>query len=103
MWGGPDLNDLVSSSVGVITSTDVNRVGPRFAGTLQYQLPFKVGGMPPVVSQGATRDLNGDGRNDDSSKDSDGDGLVDLFDNCPNIANLDWLDTDNNGTGETCE
>jgi hypothetical protein len=37
------------------------------------------------------------------SPDSDGDGLVDACDNCPNAANADQADTDNDGMGDACE
>jgi thrombospondin type 3 repeat protein len=37
------------------------------------------------------------------SPDSDGDGLVDACDNCPNMSNADQKDTDGNGTGDACE
>lgn len=37
------------------------------------------------------------------SPDSDGDGLVDACDNCPNMPNADQKDTDGNGTGDACE
>ncbi|RJG41889.1 chitinase [Motilimonas pumila] len=35
--------------------------------------------------------------------DSDGDGISDEVDNCPNVANPDQKDTDNNGVGDACE
>jgi hypothetical protein len=37
------------------------------------------------------------------SPDTDGDGVVDACDNCPNNANADQMDTDQNGTGDACE
>jgi hypothetical protein len=37
------------------------------------------------------------------SPDSDGDGLVDACDNCPNMANADQADSNGNGTGDACE
>jgi hypothetical protein len=37
------------------------------------------------------------------SPDTDGDGIVDACDNCPNTANADQMDTDANGTGDACE
>jgi Thrombospondin type 3 repeat len=37
------------------------------------------------------------------SPDTDGDGIVDACDNCPNNANADQMDTDGNGTGDACE
>lgn len=35
--------------------------------------------------------------------DTDSDGVSDLFDNCPNIANSDQSDTDNDGLGDVCD
>lgn len=35
--------------------------------------------------------------------DSDKDGIVNLYDNCPEIANPDQEDDDGNGIGDTCE
>ncbi len=35
--------------------------------------------------------------------DSDGDGVPDTNDNCPNVANPDQTDTDGDGTGDACE
>jgi len=37
------------------------------------------------------------------SPDSDGDGVVKLLDNCPNIYNPDQTDTDNDGSGDICD
>jgi len=33
----------------------------------------------------------------------DGDGILDPFDNCPTVANLDQVDTNGNGVGDACE
>ena len=37
------------------------------------------------------------------NKDSDGDGILDKDDNCPNVANPDQTDTDGDGVGDACE
>jgi len=39
----------------------------------------------------------------DFKLDSDGDGLLDLFDNCPLNANPDQADTDDDGVGDACD
>jgi hypothetical protein len=38
-----------------------------------------------------------------NSPDTDGDGVVDACDNCPNNANADQADSDNDGMGDACE
>jgi hypothetical protein len=38
-----------------------------------------------------------------NSPDTDGDGIVDACDNCPNNANSDQADTDQDGMGDACE
>tara|TARA_Y100000310_G_scaffold33909_1_gene32041 strand:+ start:8745 stop:12983 length:4239 start_codon:yes stop_codon:yes gene_type:complete len=40
---------------------------------------------------------------DESEADSDNDGIVDITDNCPAIANEDQLDTDSDGVGDVCD
>ncbi len=35
--------------------------------------------------------------------DGDGDGIADVIDNCPNVANPDQQDSNNNGVGDACE
>ena len=35
--------------------------------------------------------------------DTDGDGVVDVLDNCPDVANADQLDTDADGVGDACD
>jgi|GEM_PF-4084941 hypothetical protein len=39
----------------------------------------------------------------DGEKDYDGDGLVNAFDNCPKVANLDQIDSNNDEKGDACD
>jgi hypothetical protein len=51
-------------------------------------------------------DADGDGEGDaceDILSDDDGDGVADAEDNCPDHANADQVDSDDNGVGDACE
>jgi hypothetical protein len=39
----------------------------------------------------------------DLPDDTDGDGIYDIVDNCPNVANADQADLDSDGTGDACD
>jgi hypothetical protein len=69
----------------ITDSTDASQVGS--GGTVEQQINITVpgGDCPPTII------------------DSDGDGVADADDNCPNVANPDQADTDGDGTGDACE
>jgi len=48
-------------------------------------------------------DNNGNGLIDEGFADTDGDGVADCVDNCPEVANPDQADLDGNGIGDACE
>ncbi|MCK7594180.1 LamG-like jellyroll fold domain-containing protein [Pseudomarimonas salicorniae] len=58
---------------------------------------------PPGFELCDLRDNDGDGEVDEGCADSDGDGLPDLADNCPGIANADQADLDGDGLGDVCQ
>ena len=72
-------------------TTDGDRPGPRFAGTLAGRLPISVPGLVPVVDP------------EDDDGDRDGDALIDRWDNCPDTPNPGWADSDGDGVGDACE
>ncbi len=89
---GLDARGSSSTGAGGVTSTDSDEIGPRFAGILWHRLPWpKPYDLPPNVVQGT------------NARDTDGDGLIDLWDNCDATRNPGWLDTDDDGIGDACE
>ena len=90
--GWLDARGSAVSGAGGVTTTDGDLPGPRFAGMLWYRMKWdKPHDLPPNVVQGT------------NAKDSDGDGLIDLWDNCDLVSNPGWLDTDGNGVGDACQ
>jgi hypothetical protein len=82
--------DPTSEAWGVLT-TDGDRPGPRFSGTLEGRLPFSVPGLVPIVDP------------EENHGDADGDALIDRWDNCAAIANPGWPDSDADGEGDACD
>jgi hypothetical protein len=86
---------------GILDETDYNAIAAR-VGTFTDGL-------------GDPADINGDGMIDAAdltaftallqglTRDMDGDGVPDVTDNCPNIANPDQLDSDGDGIGDVCD
>ena len=65
------------------------------------------GGADPRGGTGGTGTLPDDGGFDDGnhggSSDTDGDGVPDATDNCPNVSNPSQADTDGDGIGDACD
>jgi hypothetical protein len=59
--------------------------------------------IPTVFAQDATRDPNPIIPDPAFAPDSDGDGVIDLIDNCVLVANRDQRDADNDGYGSMCD
>src|SRR5262249_44952465 len=64
---------------------DPDRLNTSWGGLLTFdgQLPVSIANVP-----------NGD---------TDGDGVIDLHDNCPTVSNPDQVDSDRNGVGDPCQ
>jgi MYXO-CTERM domain-containing protein len=55
---------------------------------------------PAVADDQADGDSNGVG---DACQDADADGVIDIEDNCPALANADQVDSDGDGKGDLCD
>ncbi len=68
----------------------------------------RIFGSPPVVDMGvyefgAFHDCDNNGVPDEEQPDTDGDGVIDACDNCPDHANPDQADTDGDLSGDVCD
>jgi hypothetical protein len=55
------------------------------------------------IASGNSQDCNDNSIPDECELDSDGDGIIDDCDNCPDVFNPDQADGDNNGIGDACD
>ena len=81
--GGPSCSNPVYAATGAYKDW-LQEMGTRAAELGNYDPPGWVGGAPPAA-------------------DSDGDGIPDANDNCPNDSNGDQADLDEDGVGDACD
>jgi hypothetical protein len=75
-----------------------------FGPELDARLPTTDASLPDTSLLDATRpDAAADQGLDASGRDTDGDGIDDAFDNCPNRANSRQTDADGDGLGDACD
>ena len=75
-----------------------------FGPELDGRLPTTDASLPDASLPDATRpDAAADQGVDASGRDTDGDGIDDAFDNCPNRANSRQTDADGDGLGDVCD
>lgn len=91
-----DLNIVPGSVVwDTATSDGLDKHGPRMAGVrveTLVNIPKLAGYYPKVVDPEGIYNV-----------DSDGDGLINLWDNCQFVQNIGWADANENGIGDACE
>ena len=75
---------------------DEARLGCAFSAAEREALVACTGGHPGLLKNGSELLSSG-------APDTDGDGVVDPYDNCPHHPNADQADGDGNGVGDACE
>jgi uncharacterized delta-60 repeat protein len=60
-------------------------------------------GSNPLDAESLSPDDNDNGIPDCIENDGDGDGISDILDNCPSVANADQTDSDGGGAGDACD
>ena len=109
----PGQQDVDADGKGDLCDPDDdNDLDPDFSDCAPGN-PFIFNGAQEVCN-GADDNCNGevdegfpdadmDGEADCVDEDDDGDGIPDVFDNCPKVVNLDQIDTDGDGAGDSCD
>jgi hypothetical protein len=79
-------------TVKIISLTDGGTAVPVYTGQTDIAVPEAQVAVSVIDSYVA-----------EPTVDSDGDGIADVVDNCPTIANPNQLDSDGDGTGDSCD
>jgi len=103
---GGTLNGLGDSIVHSITLSSTGLTNGAYTALLKITPDPSIQGAAPifvlvVLTVNHTPTLPGVGTPPDG--DSEGDGVADAADNCPNIKNADQKDTDGDGIGDACD
>lgn len=116
-WGTPD-DDLHLRPEAAAIDAGTNAALPADIadldrdGNVTEPLPFDLDGNPRAwgtsvdigaIESGSMRDCNGNGIPDPQETDSDGDGVIDACDTCPQVSNRDQHDADSDGRGDVCD
>ena len=92
---------------GCSTTDDGETTAPETSSTTLTTADDTTGGLGgTTTSDDTTGGLDGTTTSDDTTGgpvDSDGDGILDPDDNCPNDPNVDQKDADNDGVGDVCD
>ena len=110
---------VANNNTGTTGAGNVGVLQGNGDGTFDPAVVFISGSGGPNPVYVAVGDLNDDGRadlavvNDDPDNtgvllnacnpDTDGDGIIDVDDNCPSVSNSDQTDTDGDGQGDACD
>jgi len=91
--GGPDFPDPAGASMILNNPANDNNIGSNWCVSISSY------GDGDLGTPGSQNDSCEDGQ----CVDTDGDGINDDTDNCPDVSNPDQVDSDLDGTGDACE
>ncbi|MBX3395325.1 MAG: thrombospondin type 3 repeat-containing protein [Phycisphaerae bacterium] len=109
----PDGNGKVSGDCnknGIPDECDVDPSDPDGNGQVSKdcngnKIPDEcdVSTADPDGNNAVSPDCDGNGVPDECQTDTDGDGIIDACDNCPEVPNADQADADGDGIGDACD
>jgi hypothetical protein len=101
-----DGSGVQSDQVSYPNAGDVNvsyTLDPDVTGTAFVKHSEAAGSGGTLFSPGSTVDGSAIGGCASFGPDTDGDGVPDAYDNCPDVPNLNQADCNGNGVGDACE
>ncbi|MBK8268209.1 MAG: thrombospondin type 3 repeat-containing protein [Planctomycetes bacterium] len=109
----PDGDGMVSPDCnenGIPDKCDLDPADPDGDGEVssdcnRNKIPDEcdVDGTDPDGNGTTSGDCDANGTPDECQTDTDGDGIIDECDNCPEVPNADQADVDNDGIGDACD
>lgn len=96
----PDFEDPKDANKDNLYEITVKITSLKDGGT---EVPIYTGQTDIAVPEAQTSVVVIDSYVAEPSVDSDGDGFADVIDNCPTISNSNQLDSDQDGTGDSCD
>ncbi|MBI5101371.1 MAG: thrombospondin type 3 repeat-containing protein, partial [Nitrospirae bacterium] len=108
-WTGssdPDIGDIVSYDIYIGTTSPPSLFVTDHTGTnivTETLQPSKVYYWKIVARDNHNATTGGPIWSFTTGQDTDGDGIIDIHDNCPTVPNPDQLDTDGDGICDSCD
>jgi len=95
--------EAVSGSMNPDTESGFIRIGYQFEGSMDEVAIYNRALTTDEIAAHYQNGLAGNGYCETQILDSDGDGILDMADNCPNVVNPGQEDSDGDGVGDVCD